>query len=133
MNKKTIKVVAILLACVALCVLAILLVWYLTDCGTVRIDGQSIALSSEEMVHFRKSMKRDAKASSTGGFGFYTSYGCGFSEDFSIRMGGLAYCFGKDSCPSIYVVELDYYYSTSNENHEEIHRLLTEISKGAEK
>ena len=133
MNKKIIKIAAISLACVTLCVLAILLVCHLTDCGTVRIDGQSIELSSEETSHFRKALKRDAKASSSGGFGLYTSYGCGFSENFSIRIGGLTYCFGKDSCPSVYVVELDYYYSTSNENHEEIHRLLAEISKGAEK
>ena len=102
--------------------------WRLTDRATVYVDGKSTALSAEDSWRFRKALKKDFK-DSTGGFGCFTNYGCGFSEDFSIHMGGLTYCFGQDDCSSIYVSELDYYYAVSDENHEEIHRLVAEVTK----
>lgn len=128
MKKKAIKTVAISLISIIICVLVGLLIWHLTDRGTIKANGEIIELSAEQTQQFRQVLKRDRVESSSGGFGRFTSYGCGFSEDFSICIGGLTYCFGQDDCPSIYVAELDYYYCTSKDNHKEIHRLLNEMT-----
>lgn len=126
MKKKT-KIVAISVTGAVLCALAAVLVWQLTACGTIQADGKAVNLSLEETQAFRQALKRDPEESSSGGFGCFTSYGCGFSEDYAIRIGGLTYCFGQDDCPSVYISELDYYYCTSDENHAELHRLLNEV------
>lgn len=125
--KKGTKIAIIAAVGVLLCALAAVLVWQLTACGTVQADGKTVNLSLEETQAFRRALKRDGEQSASGGFGCFTGYGCGFSEDFSIRIGGLTYCFGQDDCPSVYVQELDYYYCTSKENHETLHKLLAEV------
>lgn len=98
MKKKAI-IAAVSTMAVILCALSAVLVWQLTACGTVCVDGKRVELSPDETRQFRQALKRDAEQSSGGGFGRFTSYGCGFSEDFSIRIGGLTYCFGQDGCP----------------------------------
>ncbi len=123
MKRKALIVAVLALACG----FAAVLVWRLTDCATVYMDGETTKLSFTDSWRFRKVLARDPEKSVGGGFGCFTNYGCGFSEDFSIRMGGLTYCFGQDGCESIYVSELDFYYAVSEENHEEIHRLLDEV------
>lgn len=125
--KKRTKIAIAVVVGVIVCTLAALLVWQLTACGTVQADGETVHLSLEETQAFRRVLKRDSEQSAGGGFGRFTSYGCGFSEDFSIRIGGLTYCFGQDDCPSVYIEELDFYYCTSKENHEALHKLLAEV------
>ena len=127
MKKKAIIAVVSTIA-VFFCAVAAVLVWQLTACGTVCVDGERVELSPEETQAYRRVLRRDAEQSSGGGFGCFTSYGCGFSDDFSIRIGGLTYCFGQDGCPSVYIMELDYYYCTSAKNHEALHKLLAEIN-----
>ena len=126
MTKRT-KIAIAMVVGVIVCTLAALLVWQSTACGTVQADGETVHLSLEETQAFRRVLKRDGEQSAAGGFGSFTSYGCGFSEEFSIYIGGLTYCFGQDDCPSVYIKELDFYYCTSKENHETLHKLLAEM------
>ena len=124
--KKTTKMIVISVVGVILCALLAVLVWQCTARGTVYAYGETAILSLEETRQFRQVLKRNAENSGSGGFGRFTSYGCGFSEEYAIRIGGLTYCFGQDDCPSVYIAELDYYYCISDENHAELHRLLSE-------
>ena len=124
--KKTMKIIVFSVVGVILCALVAVLIWQCTACGTVYVQGKATELSLEETRQFRQALKRDSENSSSGGFGRFTSYSCGFSEDYAIRIGGLTYCLGQDDCPSVYVAEWDYYYCVSDENHAELHRLLNE-------
>ena len=51
---------------------------------------------------------------------------CSVSEKFSIKMGGLTYCLATDDCDSVYIPELNLYYSVSPDNHKKLHNLFAE-------
>ena len=51
---------------------------------------------------------------------------CPVSESFSVKMGGLTYCLATDDCESIYIPELNLYYSVSRANHDKLHNLFSE-------
>ena len=103
------------------CSFLVLLVWNLTDCGTLRIGDKCIELSSEDTWRFRKAlMKRDKSVLS----GY--RYRCQYSTDYSIHIGGLTYCFAQDECPTIYIEELDFSYYINHEDYKAIYELLEE-------
>lgn len=103
------------------CSFLVLLVWNLTDCGTLRIGDKCIELSAEDTWRFRKAlMKRDKSVLS----GY--RYRCQYSTDYSIHIGGLTYCFAQDECPTIYIEELDFSYYISHEDYKAIYELLEE-------
>lgn len=51
-------------------------------------------------------------------------YGCPFSEDYAVRIGGLTYCVAQDDCNSVYIKELNFYYVVSNEQHDTLDEIL---------
>lgn len=113
MKKKTIKVAGFLL----LCLTVLLLVWDLADPATVCVGNRAAALSLDDSMHLRWLLLMKETD-------FY-EYACGFSEDYSVKIGGLTYCLAQDDCNSVYIKELDFYYIIYEGNHIKPHELLT--------
>lgn len=113
MRKKRIKVAVIILLCLA----AMLLIWNLTDCATLRVGNKTTDISFGDSIqlHWLLLMKET---------NFY-EYACGFSEDYSIQIGGLTYCLAQDDCNTVYIKELDFYYVIYEGNHVKLHELLS--------
>ena len=112
--RKSIKIVIIVL----LCLVALLLIWHLTDCATLRVGNEETNISFRDSWQLRwlLLMKKTD----------FQEYGCGFSEDYSIKMGGLTYCLAQDDCNTVYIKELNLYYEIFGRNHAWLHRLLWE-------
>jgi len=117
MRKKHIKVVVIIL----LCLVAVLLIWNLTDCATLRVGGKTAELSFSDSWQLRSLLIMEKTD--------FIEYGCGFSENRSIKIGGLTYCLAKDDCNSVYIKELDFYYIIPEANHVKLDKLLSEYAE----
>ena len=117
MRKKHIKVVYFIL----LFLVAVLLIWNLTDCATLRVGGKTAELSFIDSWQLRSllTMKKTD----------FIEYGCGFSENRSIKIGGFTYCLAEDDCNSVYIKELDFYYIIPEANHVQLDKLLSEYAE----
>ena len=114
MKKKAKKIIGI----VILVVLAALLIWNLTDCGEVTVNGKTHALSFAESWQARSILL--LRSYNVAGFG------CPVSKNYSIKIGGLTYCPATDDCEGIYILELDAYYDTSVTNMEKLHKFIAQ-------
>lgn len=112
-HRKWLKAVIIFLVCITIT----LLVWNLTDCAVLVDDNQTAEISYDDSQRLRKLLSVERIQ---GG-----PLRCMFSEDFSVKMGGLTYCLAQDDCDSVYIKELNLYYSITNTNHEKLHELLS--------
>ena len=54
----------------------------------------------------------------------FIEYGCGFSEDYAVKIGSLTYCIGQDDCGTVYIPELNFYYQMFYENWNALQELL---------
>ena len=113
MKKKIIKIVSIIL----LFAVGLLLIWNLTDCATICVADKKFRLSFADSWNLRVLLSPEE-------YGFGT-YGCPFSEGYSIQMGGLTYCIAQDDCPSVYIPELNIYYSISRNDIKELHNIMS--------
>lgn len=116
MRKKYIKIVVITLLCLA----AVLLIWNLTDHATLCMGNRTTDLSFDDSWQLRQLLLMEKTDFST--------YGCGFSEDYSVKIGGLTYCLAQDDCNTVYIKELDLYYKIYAENHIKLHELLSKYA-----
>ena len=53
----------------------------------------------------------------------FIEYGCGFSEDYAVKIGALTYCLAQDDCNTVYIPELNLYYEILG-NIAHLHELL---------
>lgn len=112
MKRKT----AMILMALCICVLAAFLAWNLTDTATARAFDKTEEISFTDSWALRKALLiRETDL---------VGYGCPFSEEYSVTLGGLTFCLAGDGCDSIYIKELDFYYSISNEQHKDLHEIL---------
>ena len=101
------KIVLIVLASV----LAALLIWNLT--APAQFHGQEFSFVDSWRIRALLIVK------STD----FIEYGCGYSGDYAIKIGGLTYCLGQDDCGTVYIPELNFYYEMMG-SREELHELL---------
>ena len=116
--KKKIVIASIVLL---VCMFAVLLIWNLTDCATLHVGGKTAEIPFSDSWHLRSLLimkKTD-----------FIEYGCGFSENRSIKIGGLTYCLADDDCNSVYIKELDFYYIIPEANHVKLDKLLSEYAE----
>lgn len=105
MKKKALKIT--LLICGIL--LVGLLAWSLTDRAVISVAGQTAEASFSDSWALRALLQMQKTD--------FTKYGCGFSPDYSVRIGVLTYCVAKDDCNSIWIKELNLYYTVQREKH----------------
>lgn len=105
---------------ILLCLVAVLLIWSLTDCATLRAKGKTVELSFSDTWLFRSLLTMKETE--------FTTYGCGFSESRSIQIGGLTYCLAQDDCNTVYIKELDFYYTIPEANHKLLDKLVSEYT-----
>ena len=110
------KAVAILLVCI----LAMLLIWNLTDHATVCVGGRTVEVSISESWQLRTLLLMKETD--------FVVFGCPFSADFSIRMDGLTYCIAQDDCETVYIPELGFYYKTHKDNHRQLREIMLDYS-----
>lgn len=113
MKKDFIKIAAIAIIALAL----ILVIWNLTDCASLNAGGKTAHLNFADSWRLRLSLLIDSTDS--------PDHSCGFTEQYSVQLGGLTYYLAQDECTSIYIPELDFCYSVSEKNHEALHTLLS--------
>ena len=116
MRKKQLIIVGIFL-----CLVAALLVWSLTDRATLRVGGKTAELSFSDTWQLRSLLTMKETE--------FTTYGCGFSERRSIKIGGLTYCLAEDDCNTVYIKELDFYYVIYEANHKKLDQLISEYAE----
>lgn len=117
MKKKHIGIIIAIL----LCLVAGLLIWSLTDRATLRVEGKTVELSLSDTWQLRSLLIMKETE--------FTTYGCGFSEKRSIRIGGLTYCLAQDDCNTVYIKELDFYYIIPEASHKILDRLVSEYAE----
>ena len=105
---------------ILLCLVAVLLIWNLTDCATLRVGGKTAELSFSDTWQLRSLLIVEEHS--------LAGYGCGFSESRSIQIGGLTYCLAQDDCNSVYIKELDFYYTIPEACHKILDRLILEYT-----
>ena len=103
--KKKIVIIGIL------CALAALLIWNLA--APAQFHDQEFSFADSWHIRTLLMVK------STD----FIEYGCGFSEDHAVKIGGLTYCLGQDDCGTVYIPELNFYYEMMG-SREELHELL---------
>jgi len=105
MKKKVGKILLLVLGII----LAGLLIWNLTDCATVSIDGQTAKVSFADSWKLRTALIPKEI--------HFDGAGCPFYTDYAVRIGGLTYCIATDGCETIWLKELNLYYSIPKEKH----------------
>lgn len=110
------KKIIIIFGVAILCILTILLILNLTDCATICVEGNSTELSVSDSFKIRSLLMIEKTD--------FIGYGCGFSTDRSIQVGGLTYCLSQDGCNSIYIPELNFYYTISKDNYTALEQIL---------
>lgn len=98
-KKKVIKRILIAFAIA----FAVFFLWNLTDCASVTANGNTTEISFSDSWRLRCLLSLDKTN--------FHEYACGFWEDYSIKIGGLTYCLAQDDCNSVYIKELNFYYS----------------------
>ncbi len=116
MRRKYIKVVVIII----LCLVAVLFIWNLTDGVTLRIGNKTADISFGDRLQLRWLLLMKETQ--------FHEYACGFSESYSIQLGGLTYCLAQDDCNTVYIKELDFYYVIYKGNHVKLHELLSKYA-----
>ena len=86
MRKKNIKVVVIIF----LCLIAVLLIGNFTDCVTLRVGNKTADISLGDSLQLRWLLLMKET-------NFY-EYACGFSEGYSIQIGGLTEGTASTTC-----------------------------------
>lgn len=102
------KIVLLVLMCLA----AVLLIWNLI--APAQFRGKEISFSDSWRIRTLLMIKTTD----------FIEYGCGYSEDYSVKIGGLTYCLAEDDCNTIYIPELNFYYEIFAENDEQLHKIL---------
>ena len=115
------KKITITLVTLLVCLLTVLLIWNLTDCATLHIGGKTAKLPFSDSWQIRSLLIMEKTD--------FIELACGFSENCSIEIGGLTYCLAEDSCNSVYIKELDFYYTIPEENHVKLDKFLSEYAK----
>lgn len=100
----------ILLVLVSL--VAVLLIWNLT--APAQFQGEALSFSDSWRIRTLLMIKTTD----------FIEYGCGFSEDYAVKIGGLTYCLAEDDCNTIYIPELNFYYEIFAENDEQLHEIV---------
>lgn len=113
MKKKLVKTVVIVL----IGIIALQLVWSLTDCAVYCAGGKTGEISFVDSLRLRSLLVMKETQ-------FY-EYACGFSPAYSIKIGGFTYCLAQDDCNTVYILELDFYYTIFEQNHVQLHELLS--------
>ena len=98
--------------------LAGLLIWNLTDCATVSIDGQTAEISFANSWKLRTALIPKEI--------HFDGAGCPFYTDYAFRIGGLTYCIATDGCETIWVKELNTYFSASKDKYTELDAQMLE-------
>ena len=93
------------------CVLAVLLIWNLV--APAHFHGQEFSFADSWRIRTLLMVK------STD----FIEYGCGYSVDYAVEIGGLTYCLGQDDCGTVYIPELNFYYEMMG-SREELYELL---------
>lgn len=101
------RIVLIVLACI----FAAFLIWNLT--APAQFQGEKLSFADSWRIRTLL-MVKDTD---------FIEYGCGFSEDYAVRIGGLTYCIGQDDCGTVYIPELNFYYEMMG-NDKHLHELL---------
>lgn len=109
MKKKTVVIVI-------LCVLAALVIWNLV--APAVFQGGTLSFADSWRVRTLLMVKNTD----------FIEYGCGFSEDYAVKIGGLTYCIGQDDCGTVYIPELNFYYQLFHENWDALQQLLAKYS-----
>ncbi len=97
---------------VLVCIFAVLLIWNLLD--RAECNGKELSYSDSWRIRILLTIKETD----------FIEYGCGFSEDYAVKIGGLTYCLGQDDCNTVYIPELNFYYEIFRENSMELQELL---------
>lgn len=114
MKKRVAKILLLIFGII----LAGLLIWNLTDCAIVSIDGQTAKVSFADSWKLRTALIPKEI--------HFDGAGCPFYTDYSVRVGGLTYCIATDDCETIWIKELNIYYSVSKERHTELDTQMLE-------
>lgn len=96
---------------VLVCLVAALLIWNLV--APAEFQGAQLSFADSWRIRSLLTVK------STD----FIEYGCGYSEDYAIKVGGLTYCLGQDDCGTVYIPELNFYYEMMG-SREELRDLL---------
>ena len=95
------KIALLILACLV----AALLVWNLV--APAQFQGEALSFSDSWRIRTLLMIKTTD----------FIEYGCGFSEDYAIKIGSLTYCIGQDDCGTVYIPELNFYYQIFDMEH----------------
>ena len=90
---------------VLVCLVAVLLIWNLA--APAQFHGKELSFGDSWRIRTLL-MVKDTD---------FIEYGCGFSEDYAIKIGGLTYCIGQDDCGTVYIPELNFYYQILDMEH----------------
>ena len=97
---------------VLVCLVAVLLIWNLA--APAQFHGKELSFVDSWRIRTLLMIKTTD----------FIEYGCGYSEAYSVKIGGLTYCFAEDDCNTIYIPELNFYYEIFAENDEQLHEIL---------
>lgn len=101
-NVKLILAFILILACF----IAAMWIWCETDCATLCAGSRRIDISWEDTEQLRELLQIRTI--------HFDGAACGFREDDAVKIGCLTYCFARDDCNTIYIKELNLYYSITN-------------------
>ena len=101
------RIILIVLACI----LTALLIWNLVTPAS--FHGKTLSFADSWRIRTLL-MVKDTD---------FIEYGCGYSGDYAIKIGGLTYCIGQDDCGTVYIPELNFYYEILGD-FKQLHELL---------
>ena len=102
------KIVLLTLACLV----AILLIWNLT--APAEYKDKELSFVDSWRIRTLLMIKTTD----------FIEYGCGYSEAYSVKIGGLTYHLAQDDCNTVYIPELNFYYETFAKSNEQLRELL---------
>ena len=97
---------------VIVCIIVFLLIWNLT--APAEFEDKELSFVDSWRIRTLLMIKTTD----------FIEYGCGYSQDYSVKIGGLTYCLAEDDCNTIYIPELNFYYEIFAENDEQLHEIL---------
>lgn len=114
MKGKAWKIVALVCALLV----AGLLIWNLTDRATVFVDGAPAKVSLSKSWKLRSLLVGVPEPAGAG---------CPFSPEYSVCVGGLTHCLSKDDCESVWIKELNVYYTLQQERFSRLEEELLKV------
>ena len=101
---------------VLVCVFVAVLIWNLA--APAKFNGKALSFADSWRIRTFLTVKDTD----------FIEYGCGYSEDYAVKIGGLTYCLGQDDCGTVYIPELNFYYGIFLENWDALQQLLAKYS-----